>query len=234
MNESTISNFIAVTNCDRRTACYCLDMFRGNLEIAISFYFDERGNLSVPSTFSLTDFENAHNLRRSILRRQSSMHEEVVPVKNSPNPVKSNENAKASNEPNIDKDSKFVRKYEVEDPIVIPSFLKRNKPKNPEVFFPNPQIPHILNDQLPVIKKEESAHFPTLTKPALAEVKDVPYFCITIFSNGILLHDKTFIGKDDARYDEIYKALEQCEIPSIYPEESNVEFINKINNEYVC
>ena len=231
MNETTINNFISITNSDRRTACYCLNTFHGNLEVAISFFFDEGGNIRIPSTFSLYDFENSHGLRHSA---PPPIQQGTSPRAAKPEENKSTQNIPVQKKIVDDKYSKFERKYEVEDPINIPSFLKRNKPKNPEVFFPNPQIPHILNDQLPIMKKDRASHLPTMPKPALTEVKDVPYFCITLFSNGILLHDNTFISKDDARYDEIYKSLEKCEIPSLYPDDSDIEFINKSKDEYVC
>ena len=46
MNEETIDTFMEVTQCDRRTAMYCLQRNNNNLENALSFFYDSSFTIS--------------------------------------------------------------------------------------------------------------------------------------------------------------------------------------------
>ena len=231
MNENTVAEFINVTDCDRRTACYLLNKFGGNLEMAISFFYDN--GIQVPANFSLAEIEKRYGLTRTDFPgRPNSTN--AIPAANPQNKIlKSNQSESViqnATQPLIN--DKFERKYEVEDEIKIPEFLHRKKPLNPDVFFPNPQTPHTLNDSIPVMKKEDVCIVPHApTKLKITEVSDVPHHIVTLYQNGLLCDDK-FIDISNSEYNEIYKSLEVGEIPKIFDENSDVEVINKSKEDY--
>ena len=266
MNEEAIQNFITITDCDRRTAVYCVSKFGGNLQIALSFYYDLGGSLRVPPEFSLEQAEIRYGLTRTDSHLPNPPSSPAPPSHfsssrlsnnrsnnnnnnnrnstNSPSkqPQKSNSQASyVKSEPNLQINAnqnsgngdKFFRNYPVEDEIKIPSFLKRKKPIIPEVFFPNPQISHLLNDSLPSVKKEDICIIPPkANKPEIIKVKDLQHFVIILYKNGILCDYKDFIQTNDPKYNDLYNSISKCEIPEIFPIDSDVEIINKIEENY--
>ena len=267
MNEEGIQNFISITDCDRRTAVYCLLKFGGNLQIALSYYFDIGGSIRIPPDFSLDQTERRFGLQRTAsnisqqttsptltqntqsttnitsITNHSNSNRSSINKKEKPAPKSTTATTHAKTIPNVpvpppheenNKDkNKFIRNYPVEDEIQIPSFLKRKKPMIPEVFFPNPQVSHMLNDNIPSIKKEDICIIPPkANKPSMIQVNEVPHYVIVLYQNGILCDNNDFIQNSDPKYHDLYHSIQRCEIPDIYPCESDVEIINRKDENY--
>ena len=51
MSEENIQEFMNITLQDRKTAMYCLQRHNSNLNLAISYYFDNSYRIVVPPDF---------------------------------------------------------------------------------------------------------------------------------------------------------------------------------------
>lgn len=211
MNENNVVKFMNITDCDRRTACFCLNEYNGNMDLALSFYYDVflANNAKVPEKFSLEDFEKQYGLSSSTI----------------PN--------KATQEIKTPTESIFERKYPIEDEIVVPEFLHRKKPVTPEVFFPNPQIPHVIKEQGPVLINDEACNINLMMKNTYTiDTSYLPHVLITIWANGITINEH-FIANNSDNYNEMYNEIINGKIPSLIDAKtSDVELINNHTEDY--
>ena len=71
MDEETIQSFCDITLCDRRTAIYCLQRHVNNLQLALSYYFDNSSRLVIPPDF-MTETQETQNNHQDHQENQSN------------------------------------------------------------------------------------------------------------------------------------------------------------------
>lgn len=206
MNESNVVKFMNIADCDRRTACFCLSEFNGNMDLAISFYYDTflANNAKVPEKFSLEDCEKHCGLSTTTMQ--------MKPVQEVATPT----------------ESIFERKYPIEDEIKVPEFLHRKRTVQPEVFFPNPQISHVIKEQGPALVNEEACGINLLMKHTYVPsgLRKV-HINITVWADGVQFNDK-FVPKDEPRYNEIMDDINHGRIPKVIEvDTTDIELFNR-------
>lgn len=211
MSATLINRFIEVTDCDRRTAAYCLHRFNNNIEVAISFYFDNSFDLNIPETFmpELTDRRSTSTLSIS-------------------SPVQSNVSFSSvqinvdSNEPQLSQQTKRI--YPIEPKYDLPDFLVSNPPKNPEFFFPCTPYPYLRKDFVSKLAQSDSSSISTdFSESSITNFSEYNHHAIRVFLNGIQI-DKEFIDMKDDRYSTYMKDINQNFIPKgLFTDNDDVE-----------
>lgn len=213
MSEEDIQEFMNITLQDRRTAMYCLQRHNGNLNLAISYYFDNSYRIVVPP-----DFMNENS--------QSSTAQTTTPAlsesQNSNQSPSSRNNDMSSN-----RNRREAINLSTPNPPDMTARLTRDltryKKSDPSIFIPYglpiSEKPIQYDDHPSKISNEDIPNYEKLY--SCVECKNVK---CTVWKDGISVNSK-FYPKNDPKCNEAMKQIKKNLLPTaLFPDIGIVDF----------
>lgn len=213
MSEEAIRQFCEFTMQDRRTAIYCLARHHGNLNLAISYYFDNQDRIVIPPDFMNP---NSSNSNQTSTTNQSS---NAGPTNR---PTRQNLQTAAPPPANPGQPTARIMRtttiYQKEEPTIFIPF-----------GLPNTERPTPFEDQKIKYKREQTNQ--------INELLDFPNRktekCI-VYKNGIFFQSH-FYPVTESNCQMAIEQIQSNQIPTALDENLNISDLNidiELNRDY--
>lgn len=214
MSEEDIQEFMNITLQDRRTAMYCLQRHNGNLNLAISYWFDNSYRIQIPSDFMNENSQSSTSNTRTS-ENQSQTPNQILSALQSSLQLLSTNRRRRDEAQATTFDNQSANPPPANPPDLTARLtrdLTRYKKSDPSIFIPYglpiSEKPVQFDDHHSKTSNEDMPNFEKLY--SCIECKNVR--CI-VWKDGISL-DSKFYPKSDPKCHEAMKQVKKNLLPT--------------------